>query len=176
MTLEAEVRLIRWSESSTAGRTITIELPPDAGEGHPFKGFPTGHAHGQRFQMSFVPIGDDENHLEQNTAKAELRAALLASEAADRKNPTLSLVGKQRYAGADEMERAVTRSALLTKDPQFIAWAAVHDETEAVIYIRDRCGVQSRSEIATNEDAFQSFLRLEREFLVWAGRAAENRA
>jgi hypothetical protein len=90
------------------------------------------------------------------------------------RHANLSLVGKRRYADADEMEQARTRSALLVKDPQFHQWAAVHDETEAVAYIRNLI-VGSRSRIAMNEDFYNKFLRMEREFLVWAGRAAENR-
>jgi hypothetical protein len=84
----------------------------------------------------------------------------------------LSLVGKQRYAEAGEMEQARTRSVLLAKDPQFHQWAGVFDEEEAVDYIRSCIG-GSRSLIVTDRDAYNRFLRLEREFLVWAGRAAE---
>jgi hypothetical protein len=88
-------------------------------------------------------------------------------------NPSLlSLVGKQRYAEADEMEQARTRSALLPKDPLFHQWAGVFDETEAKDYIRSEIG-GSRSLIATDRDAYNRFLRLEQEFLVWAGRATE---
>jgi hypothetical protein len=97
------------------------------------------------------------------------------------RHANLSLVGKQRYAEADEMEQARTRSALLAKDPQFIAWADtrvraydIADEVSAAIYIREEIG-GSRSLIATDGDAYNRFLHLEREYLVWAGRAAEMR-
>src|SRR4051812_853119 len=51
-----ETRLLRWGESSTAGRTITLELSAEDGEHHPFKGI----AKNTRFQMTFRLINDDE--------------------------------------------------------------------------------------------------------------------
>jgi hypothetical protein len=180
-TFEAEVRLIRWSESSTAGRTITIELPPDQGEAHPFRGFSTGHQNGQRFRISFVPIDDDEKPVTRETpAKAELRGALLASDAADR-HANLSLVGKQRYAAADEMLRARIRAGVMPKDLNFIGWADQQDgqyfvrcEQDAIYFIHRVIG-GSRSLIATDPDVYRKFLDLEAQFLPAVGRAAENR-
>jgi hypothetical protein len=92
------------------------------------------------------------------------------------RHANLSLVGKQRYAEADEMKRAVMRAGMLPNDPQFIDWVSRKSELSAVDFIRNECDVESRSEIATDENAFHAFMRMEREFLVWAGRAAELRA
>jgi hypothetical protein len=126
--------------------------------------------------MSFVPIGDDEMPVARETpAKAELRTALLASGAADRKNPNLSLVGKQRYANESEMEKARDLAGMYSSDPQFIAWASVENKAEAEQYIRDWIG-GSRSLIATNTAVCRKFLDMELLFLRDVGRAPEIRA
>jgi hypothetical protein len=183
-TLEAEVRLLRWGESSTAGRTITLELPPGDGEVHPFRGFPTGHSHGQRFRLFFEPIGDDEKPIESH-AKATLRAALVATDEADRaeeRRSQLSVVGKERYAQMLPEQQAVADAGMLAQDPQFIAWARlvkggrVYNESDAVQYIRSWCGVSTRREIATNSHAYEAFIRLKTVFEVDVGRLPERRA
>lgn len=170
---EAEVRLLRWSESSTAGRTITIELPPDAGEGHPFRGLPTGHQHGQRFRMQFSAIGDDETPVD---SKAQLRDMLERSELETRpKDLDRSRAAKDRYADADAMEQARIRSALLAKDPQFQMWTGSRGEEAATIFIRRHCQVESRRWIATDVSAYELFLELETTFAQATGRIAESR-
>jgi hypothetical protein len=178
------VRLLRWGESSTAGRTITLELPPGDGEVHPFRGFPTGHSHGQRFRLFFEPIGDDEKPIESH-AKATLRAALVATDEADRakeRRSQLSVVGKERYANLSPEQQAVADAGMLAQDPQFIAWMRTvkkypaYSEGDAAVYIRAACGVSSRRAIATNPDAYEAFIRLKTDFEVDVGRLPERRA
>jgi len=150
----AEVRLLRWGESSTAGRTITLELSPDAGDSHPFKGFPSGHAHGQRFRMSFAVIQDDETEA-----------------------PTIT--PKDRYSGKSAMEKAVARAAILCDDPEFQRWIASTAKPGGITFIegdfndpgdvaasmlRDRLKIKSRAEIGTDERAYQEFLRIEHQY------------
>ncbi len=49
------VRLMRWSDSSTSGRTVTLKLPDDDND-HPFKGLPVGSKNGQEMEMEiWVP-------------------------------------------------------------------------------------------------------------------------
>jgi hypothetical protein len=183
-TLEAEVRLLRWGESSTAGRTITLELPPGDGEVHPFRGFPTGHSHGQRFRLYFEPIGDDEKPIESH-AKATLRAALVATDEADHaeeRRANIKMVAKWHYANFSPEQRAVADAGMLAQDPEFIAWARsvkggrVYKESDAAQYIRRWCGVSTRREIATNPDAYEAFIRLKTDFEVDVGRLPERRA
>ena len=57
MTDAIEVRLLRWGESSQAGRTVTFLLPED-GE-HPFRGMKTGKT-GDLFAMALAKIADTE--------------------------------------------------------------------------------------------------------------------
>jgi len=177
---EAEVRLIRWSESSTAGRTITIELPPDAGEAHPFRGLSTGHQHGQRFLMQFSAIGDDERP---EDPKVQLKGMLERSleHEARPKDLGRSLAGKQRYANSSARAQARDRSIFLPRDPKFIPWAnerspyRIHNELDAVRFIRDRCGVDSRAEIATDPDAYREFIEMETAYKIDTEQFAESR-
>lgn len=153
---EAEVRLIRWGDSSAAGRTITLELPYDAGEGHPFKGLPTGHKHGQRMRMTFSMIDDDET----------------VSPDPPRR--------RERYAKVDDMGKAVQRAALLAKDLAFQQWASEKSglppsESVAACLIRAECGVASRGELAFDERAYQAFRALETEFDLYRGAMPEVR-
>lgn len=54
------VRLMRWGESSTTGRTVTLRLPDD-GDEHPFKGLPIGAKNGQMLEMEIALVeGDDD--------------------------------------------------------------------------------------------------------------------
>lgn len=169
---EAEVRLLRWSESSTAGRTITIELPPDAGDAHPFRGLPTGHQRGQRFRIQFSAIGDDE---QLQDPKAELKGMLERSLVHEEAKRSRSLSGKERYDNSDAMEKARIRSVLLAKDQQFQMWTNYRTEESAAAFIRRACSVDSRSYIATDRGAYERFLQLEAQFSEATGRSAENR-
>ena len=52
-----EALLLRWGESSTNGRTITLQLEEEGP--HPLKGFSCGK-NGQRFAVVLVPVSDSE--------------------------------------------------------------------------------------------------------------------
>lgn len=95
-----------------------------------------------------------------------------------------SEVAKQRYASLPEWQKATTRAAMLPKDKQFQRWvinekhfhfAGPSDEELAAKYIRIVCGVESRSEISTDEGAYKAFVSLETEFRQAVGQAAEFR-
>jgi len=47
------VRLLRWGDSSSSGRTVTFKLPDDE-EDHPFKGLPVGARNGQLLEMEIA--------------------------------------------------------------------------------------------------------------------------
>lgn len=57
------VRLLRWSESSSGGRTVTFQLPDD-GDEHPFKGLATGKRDGALVEIEVRDAGDAEAPLE----------------------------------------------------------------------------------------------------------------
>lgn len=57
-----KVRLMRWGDSSSSGRTVTFKLPDDTDE-HPFKGLPVGSKNGQLMEISVNSL-DGEHILE----------------------------------------------------------------------------------------------------------------
>ena len=56
------VRLLRWGDSSSSGRTVTFKLPDDE-EDHPFKGLDVGSKNGQLLEME-IAIYDGEADVE----------------------------------------------------------------------------------------------------------------
>src|SRR5690348_11311002 len=63
---------------------------------------------GTRYMLAFAAVGDDEQPLPPT----------------QRASPDRAQAGKDRYAASDERERALTRAALLPKDPRFREWIA----------------------------------------------------
>lgn len=56
------VRLVRWGDSSSSGRTVTFKLPDD-GDEHPFKGLDVGAKNGQMLEME-IAIYDGDGDVE----------------------------------------------------------------------------------------------------------------
>lgn len=67
---QGEVQLLSWSDTSTRGRTITLQLPPE-GDAHPFADSRVKHGKtaGQRYAIVMVRIGDDERPVEKTPAQ-----------------------------------------------------------------------------------------------------------
>lgn len=182
---EIETRLLRWGESSTAGRTVTLELSPDDSEHHPFKGLPSGAAHGIRFRMQFIPIMDDETTPEP-PAQADAPARQLKD--VDTPKPVdshRSEQGRERYLMQDAMQRAVTRASILCQDAAFQHWierrlhfvsGRIDSAETCADFLRRALGVQSRSEISSNERAYNAFLALETSYKQSQGLLAEQRS
>lgn len=59
-----EAQLVRWADSLSAGRTLTLRLDEE-GDLHPFKGIPAG----QRMQIAVVLVNDDEEPIGPEQAK-----------------------------------------------------------------------------------------------------------
>jgi hypothetical protein len=116
--------------------------------------------------------------------KAQLKGMLERSleHEARPKDLDRSLAGKQHYANSSVMEQARDRSIFLANHPKFIAWANgvcksynIIDHTDAAIFIRERCGVDSRAEIAIDPDAYREFIKMETEYKIDTGQFAESR-
>lgn len=73
----------------------------------------------------------------------------------------------QRKKAVDSI---ISAAGLMCRNDRFQNWlvlsghADTADETSAVAAIRNLCGIKSRSEFATNEDARNTFLQIKREF------------
>ena len=189
---EAEVRLIRWGESSSVGPWINLELPPlQNGAGHPFRGFPTGHQHGQRFRILFEAIDDNEEPLRDPGTSPESRRPDEASSPnvdVPRPPPThpagareaRKAAAKEFYASLDARGRAVADAGRLTEVVAFQRFAAERsglppDRDTANAFILAACGVGRKREIALSETAFDAWQQLKTEFDIATGRLAEPR-
>lgn len=106
---------------------------------------------------------------------AEIRVAvarLVDPAPTPAKQSDKSEAAKAAYSAKSEGEQAVVRAALLARDPRFQVYAKVTNETEAANFIRNRCVIESRREIATNADALDWFLTMETDFHQFAGLEA----
>jgi len=97
------------------------------------------------------------------------------------KDPVRSQAGKARYAESDDMQRAEIRAAMLMHDEVFQYWVATHSpakvisEAAADHFIKTRCGIESKRDLASNEAAYEEFRKMETEFAFYAKRLPEVR-
>lgn len=153
--IEIETLLLRWGESSTAGRTVTLELFPEPGE-HPMKGFQAGK-NGQRFMMRLVPILDDETLAESEPSRETRVEHIGAAAAVD--TPNRSEIGRQVYAAKTPGEKLVSDAGRLCKDKTFRDWIGMGmTEEMAAQWMRERLQVKSRGDLATDAAAQERFL------------------
>lgn len=169
-TINAELMLLSWRESSSGGASITLAIDSDSLE--TFKALTAAKSGkgGQRFMAAFALLGDDETPQPLPAAKAEPKPAA-ARRAAPATNP------KARVA------------VLLCKDPLFQnwlralydrhmggdgeGWGDVHpdefeaktDEERMEMYAKHCVMVitgckESRSELDTNTQAWARFTKL----------------
>lgn len=101
------VRLVRWGDSSSSGRTVTFKLPDD-GDEHPFKGLDVGAKNGQLLEME-IAIYDGDGEVETlgttrtPRAKVTPRLPVVKSEAPETDN------GRRR-ASLENVSRRVIKS------------------------------------------------------------------
>lgn len=155
---------------------------------------------GTRYMAVLVELNDKEQPVKRPdpapiNSMSDLKAALIASLEMDNsdvkvenegtKNEPLrahlSVVGKQRYAAASDMERARIDAVMWCKDPRFWRWAGVSGEAGAASFVREALAQHvgepscSRSQIAHDARAYQAWKKLETEFLLATGQMAESR-
>lgn len=181
---EAETRLIRWGESSAAGRTITLELPPDDGASHPFRGFPTGHTQGQRFRMQFDAIADDEQTNSpagapstppQSNNRKDITAA--AEPDGNARSPTdaSAPAGGHKERQPWDTLPLKRRAGILCSDKAFQKFVSVKsgwecDEEDAASWLRIFLGINSRKDLDHMPEMAWPLEKIRAEFLEWAGR------
>lgn len=70
IAFQGDVQLLGWGDTSTRGRTITLQLT-DEGDAHPFATARTksGKNAGQRYAIVMVEIGEDDKPVEKTPAQ-----------------------------------------------------------------------------------------------------------
>lgn len=111
--------------------------------------------------------------------------ALLNIEAAAQPSPDKSAAAKERYRQMPEWQKAQMRSAMLCRDRDFQVWlmgrSVMGQEWEAATLatakaLRDRLGVKSRAEIATDKTVYDAFIAVETAYKQATGQFAEQRS
>lgn len=149
-----EALLLRWGESSTNGRTVTLQLEdgPDAATRHPFHGLKTGAQSGQRFAIVAVPLADDQ-HVEGDAGKTT----------------------PEQKAGQHPL---VQRAGILCADKRFRDWFCGPTPISADVcakLLRANLNVASRRELATNPEAQEKFEKLVARYRQETGQSTEAR-
>ncbi len=140
-----EVMLLRWSDNQN-GRTVTFLLPDD-GE-HPFRGLKCGPANGDRLAVSVARIADDETQHP------------VAAPPAAKPKSYAQLAGK--WCADAEFQEFLFQNYML---------GAGTKEAEAIKFVRDHCGVQSRSEIVEGSAAATKLDDLIARYMIWRHNA-----
>lgn len=145
-TFSGEFQLAGWSESHNGGCKVTFWLA-DPSDLDAFRAMTVrkGNQSGHRLAAVLVEIGDDEQPVQQPTQAKGGALARLAAQ--------------------------------LCQDPQFhefvadtygVSWRINHAEEDIAHWLREQCGIDSRAELDSNEEAadhFHTYIR--RPWLQW---------
>jgi hypothetical protein len=146
---QGELMLAGWTDSHTAGAKVYFWLPDvESLDAFRFLTVKKGRTAGQRFMAVLVQIGDDEQPVEPSEDRSQREGHALAKSAA--------LICK-----SDAFQDFV--SAALGWQPA----KPEEREEQAADFVRQRCRVESRSELDRSPTAAQLFARLMAEFRDW---------
>jgi hypothetical protein len=143
---------------------------------------------GTRVLLAVAELTDEPPRASAGQPSATKAAGREDAGSAPSNSKSKSEQGKAAYAMKDEMEKAVTRAAMLCEEALFQDWLArrggrrwypgLSEDTRTqrtAEMLRLELNVKSRSEIASSERAFNDFKALELEFAQHSGRFAEVR-
>lgn len=140
---------------------------------------------GTRYMLAIVQIGDDEEPIPPAQQASPPRP----------KNDRAQERAREVYANSDPDKKAITRAALLCQDAEFQLWIGAKfphtavprdliegardqegaEEKVAAFLLRKCIGINSRSQIGTEQAAYTAFIRLESDYRESTGQAAERR-
>lgn len=149
-----EAMLLRWGESHSSGRTVTLQLPEEDGP-HPFKGLKCGPANGQRLAVSIALIGDDETQTDKPEPIKERRKF----EDLKRSNQAAMLCDEKRFQTFLTERHGITYA--LDIGP---------DRDQAATAVHDLCGVNTRAAFDSNKEAAARWDILHSEFVSWCNQ------
>lgn len=170
---EGECLLVRWGESSTAGRTITLQI--EAEGQHQFKGYEH-----ERFTIVIVPIGNDQKPTVLGDAPA--REDGDRSQAMSVSAPSVAAASSPsaKYAPPSWPHmKPAARAAVLCKMTEFWEWldatttyegeltTVIKAEILAIIELKNRLGVKSRAEIVEGSPAAAELSRIIGNYNAW---------
>lgn len=144
IVFEGEIQLLRWSDTSTQGATVTFQLA-DHADLEQFKSMTLAKKGmtGQRLAAVMVELGDDEQPVEQPVPKVKPKELCIMA-------------------------------CTFCADLRFQEWAdslsetRVENEGDAKFFILNACGVHSRKELDSDPAAAMLFhARIREPYLKW---------
>lgn len=146
---EGEVQLLRWSDTSSQGATITLQLAnPEDLERFKTMTLAKGKQVGQRLMVAIVEIGDDELPVEQ-PKKSVGELCIMACNFCTDRNFWKWIEGQY---GCD-----------------------IDNEAMAKDFVLDICSITSRRHLDSNETAAQKFHNeIRKPFVAWRDANARN--
>jgi len=147
-----EAMLLRWGESHSSGRTVTLQLPEEDGP-HPFKGLKCGPSNGQRLAVSIALIGDDETQSEPASEPAKSHTPF---EELKRSNQAFFVCQQPAFYRFLQEQRDIKFSK------------AIGREGQAATAVRNLCNINTRSAFDTNKEAAAKWDTLFSEYVAWS--------
>ena len=144
-----EAMLLRWGESHSSGRTVTLQLPEEDGP-HPFKGLKCGPANGQRLAVSIALINDDESQSKPTKERRKF-------DELKRSNQAGMLCDERRF-----WSFLIEKGGLINVHSDDIP-----PEKQAAQVVRKLCNVNTRAAFDTNEQAAAKWDTLYSEYVQW---------
>jgi len=141
-----EAMLVRWAENHN-GRTVTLQLDPDIGEIHPFKGL-KGGLNGQRMQLAAVLIDENDQPQCPQSTEPDSGLPVVPSESAGEGQDTRRTPFKDKHKSV--------KAAIKCQDHLFQTWLGGDEYigrdlwTEALL--KKKLGISSKTELDTNPD------------------------
>lgn len=154
-TFQGEIQLAGWSDTHNGGRKVTFWLA-DEDDLEPFKGLTArkGNQAGHRFMAVLVEIGDDEKPIVQ-PQKEKLKGGELC-----------------RLAGIFCSTKEFWQWVSETNDVEYIT-----NQNDAVIWLREKCEIESRTELDHDSVAGNIFKKQVREpYSEWHYENFEKRS
>lgn len=143
---------------------------------------------GTRYLLALVELSDDETPVPPAESEASATEQAGGAPKVDTNNTRAghrSEQTRERYLMKDRMEQAVVRCGILSAKPAFQDWflgkrkilLGPGDDVEKAVAasLRGYLGVNSRSEISSNDFVYQRFLALETSYHQSQGLLAEKR-
>ena len=157
---KGELQLLRWSETSNAGATLTFQLS-DVRDLDAFKNLTLAKKGmcGQRIASMMMLVDELDSAIE------DAETVYVAYE------EPIKVQDSQLVSPKNKPGQLCVMACTFCADPDFQYWTGAGDEPSAKQLILGQCGITSRKELDTNKDAAAIFHRDFREkFLDWKNK------
>lgn len=168
-----EARLLRWSESSANGKTVTFEIEDDS-PAHPFKSLSVGKS-GARFHIIAIGIGEDEQPVAPMPTPVTDNVAQCGGT--EQWSPSPNPQPKRAWVDLRPSQQA----GMLCHDPVFWKFLSeipgtpeISDGAMAATVLRRCLRISSRADLDTPGPYAQAWAKLSSAYFVWKNEPMEE--